>query len=55
MDDNQPTTPQDVDPTTFLAALLRLSPQEAEQVRIASPAPRRRKPQDEPHHDYGDG
>lgn len=54
MADDPPTTPQDVDPLAFLSALLRLSPQEAEAVRAASPPPRQDKPQAGPYRDYGD-
>jgi hypothetical protein len=55
-DERQPTASDDaeVDPKAFLAALLRLSPEDAEQARQASPATRKRKPPEGPRHDYGE-
>jgi hypothetical protein len=41
-------------PHEFLAALMRLSPEDAAKARANSPARRRRKPQEGPVHDYGD-
>ncbi len=56
-DDSPPTTPESssVDPKAFLAALLRLSPEDAKRVRSASSGSRKRKPVEGPHHDYGNG
>jgi hypothetical protein len=45
---------ESVDPTEFLRALLRISPEDAAKAREQSPAPNRRKPQEGPYHDYGD-
>lgn len=56
--DEGPATPSDEDeitPTAFLAALLRLTPEDAERVRLASPPTRRPKPPEGPRHDYGGG
>jgi hypothetical protein len=44
----------DDDPTEFLRALLRISPEDAAKARANSPARRRRKPQEGPYHNYGD-
>jgi len=43
------------DPREFLAALMKLSPEDAAKARANSPARRKRKPQEGPFHDYGEG
>lgn len=46
--------PDEVDPTDFLRALLKISPEDARKVRDASPAPSESEGQEGPVHDYGE-
>jgi hypothetical protein len=50
----EPGDEESVDPTEFLRALLRISPEDAAKARKQSPPTRNRKPQEGPYHDYGD-
>lgn len=53
-----PDKSRDVDPTEFLRALLKISPEDAEKAREQSPATRKRpgtEKQEGPTADYGGG